>query len=159
MRWLKAWRILQPFFCLSYVTGFLLTSPGEPPMLTLLIPPPDRIIIYAPEVKTQWTNTGIWAQLQRHFKGWIIAPINISAHTQVTASRSIKFEIFIGAQPSKCFMWRKDKFNLRGSTYFQKTSWQKNLRSRTWSQHRIYIWLWASICRWIPQRKIQPLSS
>ena len=24
--------ILQPFFCLSYVTGFSLTSPGEPPM-------------------------------------------------------------------------------------------------------------------------------
>ena len=29
--------ILQPFFRLSYVTGFSLTSPGEPPM-----PSPDR---------------------------------------------------------------------------------------------------------------------
>ena len=25
--------ILQPFFCFSYVTGFSLTSPGEPPMV------------------------------------------------------------------------------------------------------------------------------
>ena len=24
--------ILQPFFCFSYVTGFSLMSPGEPPM-------------------------------------------------------------------------------------------------------------------------------
>ena len=28
--------ILQPFFCLSYITGFSLTSPGEPPMAVLL---------------------------------------------------------------------------------------------------------------------------
>ena len=25
--------ILQPFFCLSYITGFSLMSPGEPPMM------------------------------------------------------------------------------------------------------------------------------
>ena len=29
--------ILQPFFHLSYVTGFSLTSPGEPPMCTMLL--------------------------------------------------------------------------------------------------------------------------
>ena len=29
--------ILQPLFCFSYVTGFSLTSPGEPPMPTSLI--------------------------------------------------------------------------------------------------------------------------
>ena len=54
--------ILQPFRCFTYVTAhsptlllpllrhrFSLTSPSELPMtLTLLIPPPDRIINYAP---------------------------------------------------------------------------------------------------------------
>ena len=34
--------ILQPFFCFSYVTGFSLTSPGEPPMLKVCNGNSDR---------------------------------------------------------------------------------------------------------------------